>query len=217
VRTPTERAVKALARIPSVIVRQEIADALEALADAVEFQPAGAGSRDGAQSAGFESSVPSALRLLAAQVEREARRTLNNMTDGFRKELRRVHSEAAAFRGVAKVYESRRGPGRPSLITSEMLAEAHRYRSSGFTADASIRALCVKFAVSESALRSNLRRGTVPESGGPNASRLLFLAVYGDTQRKATTRVQALPQTRYTRTTTNDPVTTPESPTEVEA
>ena len=132
----------------------------------------------GVQAGGFESSVPDGLRLLAAQVERKGRAVLQEAVQRFRGELRRIHSEAGAFRGVAHVYE-RQGPGRPTVVTPEMLTEAHRCRSAGLTPDATVRALCEKFTASESALRSNLKRGAVPSTGGPTAARLLHLAVYG--------------------------------------
>ena len=178
--TPESRVAAALARIPNSKLRGEIADAVEALADAIQFQPSGFGASElsGVQAGGFESSVPDGLRLLAAQVERKGRAVLQEAVQRFRGELRRIHSEAGAFRGVAHVYE-RQGPGRPTVVTPEMLTEAHRCRSAGLTPDATVRALCEKFTASESALRSNLKRGAVPSTGGPTAARLLHLAVYG--------------------------------------
>ena len=195
--TPAESITRALARIPDSRIRREIADAVEAMADAHEFIAAGYGASElaGVQAGGFESSVPDGLRLLAAQVEREGRRELQTYTDKFRTALRRVHRDARAFRGVAMVYE-KSGPGRPSVITPQMLVAAHRCRSLDMTPDAAIRDLCEQFGASESALRSNLRRGRVPGNGGPSSARLLFLAVFGGSAQSpkgATTRHQ-MPQ-----------------------
>jgi hypothetical protein len=178
--TPAERITRALARIPDAKIRREIADAVEALADAHEFIAAGYGASElsGVQSGGFESSVPDGLRLLAAQVERDGRRELQTYTDKFRTALRHIYAESKAFRGVAVVYE-RTGPGRPTVVTPQMLVAAHRCRSLGMTPDAAIRDLCEQFGTSESALRSNLRRGRIPGNGGPSSARLLFLAVFG--------------------------------------
>ena len=178
--TPAESITRALSRIPDAKIRREIADAVEAMADAHEFIAAGYGASElaGVQAGGFESSVPDGLRLLAAQVEREGRARMREIAKRDRAELRQTYSAAKAFRGVAMVYE-RTGPGRPSVITPQMLVAAHRCRSLGMTPDAAIRDLCEQFSASESALRSNLRRGRVPSTGGPSSARLLYLAVFG--------------------------------------
>lgn len=166
-----QRASAALARIRNKGMREEIARACEAMADAFEMMPTGSGTSD-VRSGGFESTTPGPVAMAAAEAWRKGRADLTRVAESGRRLL-----TIARRQGTGSTHYELPAKGKAPVLTAELIARAREVRRSHARVTPTIKVLSREFGPSESALWRALEKGSEPVSP-PSIERLFYIAVY---------------------------------------
>lgn len=164
-----ERISEALGRIRNRDAREEIASAIEGLADAYEMIPTGRGVTD-IHAEGFESIVPGAPHVFAATVWREGRRSIRDIAKASNR-LRHI----LQHQGTGQTWYANMN-GRQTILTKPLIERARILRDGGMLVTPVNRRLAIDFGVSVSALWGCLERGSSGSPGSPE--RLFWQAMY---------------------------------------